>query len=201
MRENRAHKRRMTGQARCSHWHPLGKALKPPGYLRPWLLESGSLTARLQKTYGQVHVRVLSQALGQPYNDEGLGRFPLATVRAVVLSAEDQIPLVVAHSVLPAVPRGPLSVMFKRLGRQALGTLLFTRRGFVRRQREWAFLDERHPLYRMTRAQEHENPPTRLWARRAVFSQSRYPAQSVQVTEVFCIGDPQNKKPAEAGFL
>jgi chorismate lyase len=187
MRENRGLKIRMTGQARCSHWHPLGKALKPPGYLRPWLLESGSLTARLQRYFGQVHVRVLSQALGQPYNDEGVGRFPLATVRAVVLSTDDQKPLIVAHSVLPAVPRGPLSVMFKRLGRQALGSLLFTRRGFVRRQREWAFLDARHPLYRMTRAQEHDNSPARLWARRAVFSQSRYPAQSVQVTEVFCI--------------
>lgn len=187
MREYRKQSRRLEGHARGSHWHPLGKALKPPAALRPWLLESGSLTLRLQRHFGKINVRVLHQALGQPYNDEGAGRFPLATVRAVVLSAADHKPLVVAHSVLPAVPRGPLSVMFKKLGRQALGSLLFTRRGFVRRQREWAFLDTRHPLYRMTKAQQDKNAPDRLWARRAVFSLSRYPGQTVQVTEVFCI--------------
>ena len=191
LRESRQQSRRLEGRTRGSHWHPLGKALSPPTHLRPWLLESGSLTRRLQRHFGQINVQVLHQALGQPYNDEGSGRFPLAVVRAVVLSAEDQKPLVVAHSVLPALPRGPLSVMFRRLGRQALGTLLFTRRGFVRRQREWAFLDVRHPLYRLARMQEGEQALTRLWARRAVFSQSRYPAQSVQVTEVFCMTAPQ----------
>lgn len=187
MREYRKQSRRLEGYARGSHWHPLGKALKPPATLRPWLLESDSLTQRLQRHFGKIDVRVLQQALGQPYNDEGEGRFPLAVVRAVVLSASDQRPLVVAHSVLPAVPRGPLSVMFKQLGKQALGTLLFTRRGFVRRQREWAFLDTRHPLYRMTKLQQERGAPNRLWARRAVFSLSRYPGQTVQVTEVFCI--------------
>jgi chorismate--pyruvate lyase len=187
IRENRGRSRRLEGRVRGSHWHPLGKALKPPAHLRPWLLEPDSLTLRLQRHYGPISVRVLHQALGQSYDDEGNGRFPLAVVRAVVLSASDQSPLVVAHSVLPAVPRGPLSVMFHQLGRQALGSLLFTRRGFVRRQREWAFLDARHPLYRMARHVLGEATPARLWARRAVYSQSRYPQQSVQVTEVFCI--------------
>ncbi len=187
IRESRVQSHRFKGRSRGSHWHPLGKALKPPEALRPWLLESGSLTRRLQRHFGEIDVRVLRQALGQPYNDEGEGRFPLAVVRAVVLSGVDQKPLVVAHSVLPAVPRGPLSIMFKQLGRQALGTLLFTRRGFVRRQREWAFLDTRHPLYRMTMAQMGTNAPNRLWARRAVFGLSRHPEQTVQVTEVFCM--------------
>lgn len=187
MRESRKQSRRFEGRARGSHWHPLGKALKPPAYLLPWLQEPGSLTLRLQRHFGNINVRVLHQALGQPYNDEGTGRFPLAIVRAVVLSAADQIPLVVAHSVLPALPRGALSVMFHKLGRQALGSLLFTQRGFVRCQREWAFLDLRHPLYRLARAQQGGTTPDRVWARRAVFSQSRNPAQSVQVTEVFVI--------------
>jgi chorismate--pyruvate lyase len=150
-------------------------------------MEPHSLTRRLQRHYGQVDVRVLSQALGQPYNDEGSGRFPLAIVRAVVLSSGDGLPLVVAHSILPAVPRGPLSVMFHKLGRQALGSLLFTHRGFVRREREWAFLDKRHPLFGLASSQLQGDGSSRLWARRAVYSQSRYPRQSVQVTEVFCM--------------
>lgn len=188
LRESRKQSRRLQGHSRGSHWHPLGKALKPPVHLRPWLLESGSLTRRLQRHFGKINVRVLHQALGQPYNDEGSGRLPLAVVRAVVLSADDEKPLVVAHSVLAARSRGALSVMFNKLGKQALGSLLFARRGFVRCQREWAFLDKRHPLYRLTRVQLGGRTPDRVWARRAVFSQSRNPEQSVQVTEVFCIG-------------
>ena len=187
MRESRTHSRRMQGRARCSHWHPLGKALKPPVSLRPWLMEPHSLTRCLQRHYGHVDVRVLSQALGKPYNDEGSGKLPLAVCRAVVLSSGDGLPLVVAHSILPAVPRGPLSVMFRKLGRQALGSLLFTHQGFVRREREWAFLDKRHPLYRLASTQLQGESAVRLWARRAVYSQSRYPGQSIQVTEVFCI--------------
>lgn len=190
MRECRIKSNRFHGRNRGSHWHPLGKALSPPSHLRPWLTEPKSLTARLQRYYGNINLRVIAQSLAEPYNDEGSGHLPLAICRAVVLSSDVGNPLVVAHSILPAVPRGPLTVMIRKLGRQALGSLLFTHRGFVRRQREWAFLDARHPLYRLTRQQ---TPATaeRLWARRAVYSLSRYPQQSVQVTEVFCMPDPQ----------
>ena len=185
IRETRARANRFQGRTRGSHWHPLGKALNPPKSLKPWLCEPHSLTARLQRYYGRINLRVISQALGQPFNDEGALRSPLAHCRAVVLSAESGAPLVVAHSILAAIPRGPLSVMFHNLGRQALGSLLFTHRGFERRQREWAFLDRRHPLYRL--ASQHDMAtPSRLWARRAVYRLSRYPQQSVQVTEVFC---------------
>lgn len=186
VRESRIRSDRFQGRSRGSHWHPLGKALSPPTHLRPWLTEPRSLTARLQCYYGKVHLRVIAQSLGEPYNDEGSGHLPLAICRAVVLSSDAGKPLVVAHSILPAVPRGPLSVVIRKLGRQALGSLLFTHPGFVRRQREWAFLDARHPLYRLTRQQD-PSVPQRLWARRAVYSLSRYPQQSVQVTEVFCI--------------
>ena len=185
MRERRVRSTRFEGKTRGSHWHPLGKALNPPAALKPWLSESHSLTARLQRHYGKIDLRVISQALGQPFNDEGTTRSPLAHCRAVVLSSGHGQPLVVAHSILAAVPRGPLSVMFHKLGRQALGSLLFTHAGFVRRQREWAFLDRRHPLYRLAYQQDPATP-ARLWARRAVYSLSRYPQQSVQVTEVFC---------------
>lgn len=190
MRESRIKSNRFLGRSRGSHWHPLGKALNPPVTLRPWLTEPKSLTARLQRCYGNISLRVIAQSLAEPYNDEGSGHQPLAVCRAVVLSSDSGKPLVVAHSILPAVPRGPLTVMIRKLGRQALGSLLFTHRGFVRRQREWAFLDRRHPLYRLTR-QQNPSTPERLWARRAVYSLSRYPQQSVQVTEVFCMTDPK----------
>ncbi len=185
MRESRIKSGRFQGRSRGSHWHPLGKALAPPAHLRTWLTEPRSLTARLQHHHGKVTLRILQQQLAEPYTDEGVGYLPLAVCRAVVLSSEVGKPLVVARSILRAVPRGPLSVMMRKLGRQALGSLLFTHRGFVRRQREWAFLDKRHPLYRLT-CQQYPAAPERLWARRAVYSLSRYPQQSVQVTEVFC---------------
>ena len=191
IRESRVQSHRFKGRSRGSHWHPLGKALKPPKDLCPWLQEPKSLTARLHRHYGDVNLWVISQSLGKPYNDEGSGKLPMAVCRAVVLSSGDGSPLVVAHSILPAIPRGPLSVMFRKLGRQALGSLLFTHRGFVRREREWAFLDKRHPLYRLALSQMQGACEPRLWARRAVFSQSRYPQQSVQVTEVFLLNTPK----------
>lgn len=153
-------------------------------------MEPRSLTARLYRYYGNIDLRVITQALGEPFNDEGTGYSPLAHCRAVVLSQHEGPPLVVAHSILPAVPRGPLSVMFHKLGRQALGSLLFTHRGFERSLREWAYLDKRHPLYSLAR-QYVSDPPQRLWARRAVYHMSRFPSQSVQVTEVFCLQPPQ----------
>lgn len=189
LRESRCQSRLLKGQARHSRWYPLGKVLRPNGAVRPWLLEQGSLTLRLQRHYGPISVQVLRQQTDRMLNDEGSNVNQPGICRDVVLSATDHQPLVVAHSVLALRPRGILSLLLKRLGRQALGSVLFSRPGFVRYQREWALLDERQPLYRMVQRVVGPAIPSRLWARRAVFNPLRNPRQLVQVTEVFCISD------------
>ena len=87
IRESRTKAHRFQGRSRGSHWHPLGKALRPPERLRPWLTEPKSLTVRLQRYCGNIHLRVIAQSLGEPFNDEGAGRLPLAVCRAVVPSS------------------------------------------------------------------------------------------------------------------
>ena len=191
LRETRQCGRHLRGCARTRSWFPLGKALRPPRVIRSWLLTRGSLTQRLQDHYGLINVRVLDQRVGNATADEGRSFAEPVTYRNVVLSDSTHNPLVVAHSILSLRPRGALSIMIKRLGRKALGTVLFSRPGFVREQREWALLDRSDPLFRMVHAETGGSSGQRLWARRAVFRPLRNSVQSVQVTEVFLLKMPQ----------
>lgn len=175
------------GYARNQRWHPLGKVLRPPREMREWLLERGSLTRRLHQYFGAIQVRVMQQQTGRLIFDEGAACSPPATIRNVVLSGLNQHPLVVAHSVSPLCPRSALALMLKKLGKQALGSVLFSRPGFVRYQREWALLDPRHPLYKLAQHAKGTDLSRSLWARRAIFCPLRKQGHSVQVTEIFCI--------------
>lgn len=187
------------GRARRLRWQPLGRGARPPAALRPWLTVPTSLTRKLEEQVGRVSVRILQQGVGVPLPDEAQSSARPCLIRDVLLQDSAGRNLVLAHSVLPGTPRGPLHPMLKRLGRQALGSLLFTRPGFVRWQREWARLDSRHPLYRAAQVQSEQagQPlPAKLWARRACFSPLRNNrssgnsggrAQTVQVTEVFLL--------------
>lgn len=186
LRDKRGSTRGYSGAARWGGWHPLGQVLHPPPTLRGWLLERGSLTRRLQDHFGNIDVWVLQQHTGLAIRDEGPGHAVPVILRNVVLCSSNQTVRVVAHSILPLRPRGALSLMLKRLGRQALGSVLFRRPGFVRYQREWAWLDRRHPLYQLALTQVDDLAAQGVWARRAVFSMVRNPGQTVQVTEIFC---------------
>jgi len=175
----------LRGYARRAVWQPMHRVYRPPVDMRPWLEVKTSLTRQLEHIHGPMHVGMIRQHVCLPLRDEA-GVVPRpCVVRDVVLKAEANRVLIFAHSLLPLAPRGVLYPMLKRLGKQALGSLLFTRPGFVRRQREWALLDCRHPLYRSAQAVYGNPLPKRIWARRASFSAIRKPQQSVQVTELF----------------
>ena len=155
--------------------------------LRLWLLDRGSLTARLQ-CLGAFSVHLLTQKLAIPTSDEcavlGLARGRLAWVREVVLSV-DSVPAVFAHTALPVAPRGPLTRWLARLGSRSLGALFFSHAGFVRGPLVSRRLDVRDALYSRAVAAMNLNStakPAVLWARRSNFSFGR---QRVLVTEVF----------------
>lgn len=147
-----------------------------------WLTEPGSLTARCQACSGQFRVAVLAYGLGDPLADEGL-RLPRrrghAWVREVMLEC-DGTPVIFAHTVLPATPRGRLTRWLARLGSRSLGSLLFTHPGFRRGTIEVLCLDKSHPLYRKAAAVGQVGES--LWARRSLH---RLGCQNVLVTEVF----------------
>ena len=154
--------------------------------LRLWLLDRGSLTARLQ-CLGAFSVHLLTQKLAIPTSDEcavlGLSRGRLAWVREVVLSV-DSVPAVFAHTVLPVAPRGPLTRWLARLGSRSLGSMLFAHPGFRRGHIACYALDERHELHRraINALELSSTPHAVLWARRSCFGHGQ---QTILVTEIF----------------
>lgn len=153
---------------------------------RHWLLDRGSLTARIQGR-GRFAVRVLRQGRASPTADEalalGLASGVHTWVREVALFCDEQI-VVFAHTVLPCQPRGPLTLWLQRLGSRSLGALLFAHAGFIRGPMHFKRIDRRHELFApaVTALQLAERAPHSLWARRSHF---RFGAQCVLVTEVF----------------
>lgn len=153
---------------------------------RQWLVDRGSLTARIQ-AQGRFAVRVLRQGRARPTADEalalGLSDGVHAWIREVALSRDDQM-VVFAHTVLPCQPNGPLTLWLARLGSQSLGALLFAHPGFARSPMSFKRIDCRDDLYESALAalQFADRPPRALWARRSQFG---FGLQSVLVTEVF----------------
>ncbi|WP_432724017.1 chorismate lyase [Jeongeupia wiesaeckerbachi] len=168
---------------RSASWHtPL--CLAPPA-LRPWLTESGSLTARLVAHFPAFSVRVCAQGLAAPHDDEGRAialarRSQRVETREVLLMSGDT-PLVFAHSVLQhrALRSGfrPIG----RLGNASLGSFLFATPTIRRSPLAWRQVDARHPLWRKA-ALHVANLPMRLWARRSLFFAGH---DRLLVTEIF----------------
>ncbi|TJZ73139.1 chorismate--pyruvate lyase family protein [Chitiniphilus eburneus] len=162
--------------------HPLCLAPRP---LRPWLTESGSLTARLIAHYPCFKVRVLAQGLARPHDDEratlGLPRANVRVPSREVLLCSGDTPLVFAHSVTTpaAVRRGFRK--FRHIGGRSLGSMLFASPTIARSMLAWRRVDARHPLWRKARAVVGPLP-ARLWARRSVFYTG---PDRLLVTEVF----------------
>ena len=151
---------------------------------RPWLIDQGSLTKRIQircNAFSVQHVRIKR---GKPCLDEaalvGLPSRQQAILREVYLYCGDQ-PVVFAHSVLPHSSLcGPWQAL-SRLGNKPLGATLFSNPVVKRTPLEYKKLGPRHELYRRACRMLNTTPPF-LWARRSVFSLRGYP---ILVTEVF----------------
>jgi chorismate lyase len=158
------------GQPAEPVWKPWRRvdASTLPRESRRWLLDEGSLTARLQAASGnRLRVRVLHQGWQRPRPSErralGLGPQDLALVREVLLECRGE-PWVFARSVLPeATLRGRLRHL-RRFGERSLGALLFSSRGLRRDPFEVALVDAAHAV--LPAAQAQAGP---VWGRRSVF--------------------------------
>lgn len=160
--------------------HSAGKA-------RAWLVDRGSLTARIQARCAAFKVKVVFQGRGRIDRDERFlhagGRRRLALVREVYLYCR-RTPVVFAHSVIdPRSLRGTWRRL-ARLGSRPLGAALFADpriRRYPLRQKK---LERHHELYRRACAALKVQPPF-LWARRSLFTLHKSP---ILVTEVFLPG-------------
>jgi chorismate lyase len=150
-----------------------------------WLLDSSSLTSRLQEIcIGQFRVEPLRQLWQRPMLNEAqaLGVLPheRCFVREVRLLCDDE-PLVFARTVIPVRtltgPRRRLS----RLGRKPLGAVLFADPSMLRSGIEIAELSAGQPLFaRATAGLPH--PPAGIWGRRSTFFLNHQP---LLVSEIF----------------
>jgi chorismate--pyruvate lyase len=156
------------------------------GAARDWLLDRGSLTARLKSVCRRFSVRVIAQGRVHGGADEALlfgdGRTPL--IGRDVLLMDGEVALVYAHSLLRADDlRGPWRAI-SRMGNRPLGAALFADPRIERRPLHFRRLHGGHPLYCAAMAATRaELPP--LWARRSAFCLQGAP---LLVTEAFLPG-------------
>jgi chorismate--pyruvate lyase len=152
--------------------------------LRPWLIDKGSLTARLQKQYLNFSVKPVTLKYSKPIQDEAKlllqPSYKTALVREVLLLGDDHA-VVFAHSVLPRSSlRGEWNGL-GRLGSKPLGATLFANTKVKRTPLSYKKLSPNHTLYKLV-AQHLNLPPGCLWARRSIFNLN---CANIMVTEVF----------------
>lgn len=158
------------------------------GPYRRWLLDTGSLTSRLQDCCQAFAVERVNQYWASPGRDEasllGMHGREKALLREVCLSC-DGIPVVFAHSVLPRSSlRGKWRAL-GTLGSRPLGAALFANPRVARTPFGYRKLSPHHALYRRVVLLMQGARPSILWARRSVFSLD---GAAIMVTEVFLPG-------------
>lgn len=164
-----------------SNW--LRKPFSVPA-CRSWLVDEGSLTARLQSHYSDFHVQTIGQQNAKPIVDEAgvlkRKQSTVANVREVLLMGNQQA-RVYAHSVLPHSSLRGEWAKLGRLGNKPLGATLFNDPRVQRTPLSYKKLTKHHDLYQKAVAHLPQ-APTYLWARRSVFSLK---CAKILVTEVF----------------
>lgn len=166
---------------------PRSNWLKKPmlsGRLHPWLINSGSLTARLQHRYQDFEVKpvLLEYAKTLLHEAKPLNLAPhkTALIREVLLMGNKNA-VVFAHSVLPRNSLRGRWLGLSRLGNKPLGATLFGNPQVKRTPLIYKKLTPSHVLYQ--HAVKHITiKPSHLWGRRSVFSLN---CASIMVTEVF----------------
>lgn len=179
----------MTATTTC--WYPHSRFLRStlPDGLADWLLDTASLTRRLQSLCpGGFEVRVLAQGRAQPFRHEaqllGMRNKGNALVREVQLLCNGK-PWVYARTVIPCSSmRGRLRRL-ARLGNRPLGAVLFADPGMRRGEVELACIRPGEVLHRAANVGSRARQP--VWGRRSVFRIAGHP---LLVSEIFLPGFP-----------
>lgn len=154
-----------------------------PASLFDWLVDTGSLTARLKPYCQTFTVEILIEG-NYPLSDDEKTKLNLTEnigfVREVLLKL-DGIPWVFARSVMPlnalTAPGGEL----EKLGERSLGTVLFSAPDMQRSEIEIAEFDAHSSVYELA-SQLTSLPTMSLFGRRSCFLLA---GKSLLVSEVF----------------
>lgn len=153
----------------------------PPPRLRDWLLDSGSLTARLRrKSQGRFQVRVLRQSWGLPRLSErrllDMADREWGLVREVLLCGAGE-PWVFARSVMPARSLEGDLRRLRQLDSRPLGHLLFSYPSMERGQYQLC----RMPAAMLPAVAQAQSGDA-LWGRRSRFELA---GRGIMVSEIF----------------
>jgi len=164
-----------------------------PPELANWLLDPGSLTARLiQVCPGRFYVRVLSQVWATPQHNEirrlRMRERQMSLIREVYLCCDEQ-PLVFARTVIPRRTLTGKQKHLAGLGSRPLGAVLFADPHMHRDEIEVARLSPREQLFHKAVAALVDKP-SRIWGRRSVFYLNNKP---LLVNEIFLPGIARDK--------
>lgn len=176
----------ITHSGAVARWTAHVNGVNPPAALRDWLIDGGSLTAKLTAAASLFRVQRLHQRRGICVADEaaliGLPR-PRQVVERDVLLLCDGRPLVYAHTVVPLTATASQWPLFGALGERSLGSTLFGDPCVVRGALQYARLRAGHPLRQRTRAAVAGGEADGvLFARRCLY---RRKGGLLLVTEVF----------------
>lgn len=167
-----------------ARWYAHVNHVNPPEHVRPWLVDTASLTAKLVACSRRFRVRRLYQGhapcLGDEFAQIGLARRSKVRRREVLLECEE-VPMVYAHSVVPLTATALDWPFFSALGERSLGTTLFGDPRVVRAPMQYARLGPQHPLVRRAR-QTAGFKGDMLFARRCLYRRRK---GLLLVTELF----------------
>lgn len=169
------------------HLYPrLPSPLHPSTGLQNWLLDSGSLTAKLIKlSGGEFSVQVLRQVYTRASRSEalalGIGFHERCLIREVILRGHKQ-PWVFARSVLPLRSLTGSLRHLRKQGNRPLGAFLFSQPQLKRSPIALALISRHHAYL-----PEDLSGDAQVWGRRSIFSIANKP---LLVSEVFLPGFP-----------
>jgi len=155
------------------------------GVYRKWLIDNGSLTARLKARYADFAVKPVLLKNASAFTDESallcLKVNQHALIREVILMGNKQ-PVVFAHSVLPRASLRGAWYGLGRLGNKPLGAILFANPKVKRTPLSYKKLPRQHPISMRVAEHHKKRSPKVVWARRSIFSLN---CARILVTEVF----------------
>lgn len=169
-----------------ANWQP-PESFNLPNSLRDWLLDPGSLTARLKCHGQQFRVQVLGQCIqacdaSEANDDVIVGEQVL--VREVLLYCDD-IPQVFARSLLPLRSLTGAQQQLAHLGTQSLGQVLFNHPDLQRKKIEVASFNQASSVANLVNYLALQTTQQPLWGRRSVFVLD---AKPLMVAEIFLPG-------------
>ena len=164
-----------------------GELHQAPRMWLSWLSDTGSLTQKIERAIGhKLEVLVLKDSRQNLNSDESRYfhfRIRRCRVREVLLCL-NQVPLVMAHSIIPTTSSCGSNHPILRLGKRPLGAVLFAKTHQHSKQkarREIAHLDQHNVLWKKS-AKRYPDLPSPVWGRRTLYSLKGRP---LLVTEIF----------------